>query len=158
MEIICNLFSEVRALSAYTMYIVWAAAIIGFAILEGITFQLVSIWFVFGSLAAFIASLLGASVTMQVIIWLVVSVLALAITRPIVKKKLTAKIQPTNADRCIGSDATVLETIDNARSVGQVKVDGKVWSARSLDGGIIEENTVVTVKKIEGVKLLVAKK
>lgn len=158
MEIICNLFSEVRALSAYTMYIVWAAAIIGFAILEGITFQLVSIWFVFGSLAAFIASLLGASVTVQVIIWLVVSVLALAITRPIVKKKLTAKIQPTNADRYIGSDATVLETIDNARSVGQVKVDGKVWSARSLDGGIIEENTVVTVKKIEGVKLLVAKK
>lgn len=145
-------------MNAYTMYIVWAAAIIGFAILEGITFQLVSIWFVFGSLAAFIASLLGASVTVQVIIWLVVSVLALAITRPIVKKKLTAKIQPTNADRCIGRDATVLETIDNARSVGQVKVDGKVWSARSLDGGIIEENTVVTVKKIEGVKLLVVKK
>mgnify|MGYP004423473915 FL=1 len=71
MEIICNLFSEVRALNAYTMYIVWAAAIIGFAILEGITFQLVSIWFVFGSLAAFIASLLGASVTVQVIVWLV---------------------------------------------------------------------------------------
>ena len=86
------------------------------------------------------------------------SALALAITRPIVKKKLTAKAQPTNADRCIGSDATVLETIDNARSVGQVKVDGKVWSARSLDGGIIEENTIVTVKKIEGVKLLVVKK
>lgn len=86
-------------MSAYTMYIVWAAAIIGFAILEGITFQLVSIWFVFGSLAAFIASLLGASVAVQVIIWLVVSVLALAITRPLVKKKLTAKIQPTNADR-----------------------------------------------------------
>lgn len=158
MEIICNLFSEVRALSTYTMYIVWAAAIIGFAILEGITFQLVSIWFVFGSIAAFIASLLGASVTVQVIIWLVVSALALAITRPIVKKKLTAKAQPTNADRCIGSDATVLEAIDNARSVGQVKVDGKVWSARSLDGGIIEENTIVTVKKIEGVKLLVVKK
>lgn len=158
MEIICNLFSEVRALSAYTMYIVWAAAIIGFAILEGITFQLVSIWFVFGSIAAFIASLLGASVTVQVIIWLVVSALALAITRPIAKKKLTAKAQPTNADRCIGSDATVLEAIDNARSVGQVKVDGKVWSARSLDGGIIEENTIVTVKKIEGVKLLVVKK
>ena len=145
-------------MSAYTMYIVWAAAIIGFAILEGITFQLVSIWFVFGSIAAFIASLLGASVTVQVIIWLVVSALALAITRPIVKKKLTAKAQPTNADRCIGSDATVLEAIDNARSVGQVKVDGKVWSARSLDGGIIEENTIVTVKKIEGVKLLVVKK
>lgn len=145
-------------MSTYTMYIVWAAAIIGFAILEGITFQLVSIWFVFGSIAAFIASLLGASVTVQVIIWLVVSALALAITRPIVKKKLTAKAQPTNADRCIGSDATVLEAIDNARSVGQVKVDGKVWSARSLDGGIIEENTIVTVKKIEGVKLLVVKK
>lgn len=69
-----------------------------------------------------------------------------------------AKGQLCVLDRCIGSDATVLETIDNARSVGQVKVDGKVWSARSLDGGIIEENTVVTVKKIEGVKLLVAKK
>ena len=142
----------------YTMYIVWAVAIVGFAVLEGITFQLVSIWFVFGSIAALIASLLGATVTVQVIVWLVVSAATLAATRPVIKKKLVAKVQPTNADRCIGADATVLEPIDNARSVGQVKVDGKVWSARSLDGEIIEKDTVVTVKKIEGVKLIVSKK
>lgn len=142
----------------YTMYIVWAVAIVGFAVLEGITFQLVSIWFVFGSIAALIASLLGATVTVQVIVWLVVSAVALAATRPVVKKKLAAKVQPTNADRCIGADATVLEAVDNTRSVGQVKVDGKVWSARSLDGEIIEKDTVVTVKKIEGVKLIVSKK
>lgn len=145
-------------MNEHTMYIIWAAAIIGFAVLEGITFQLVSIWFVFGSVASFIAALCGASVTVQIVVWLIVSAVALAVTRPIVKKRLTAKVQPTNADRCIGAEATVIETIDNARSVGQVKTDGKVWSARSIDGDVISENTVVTVEKIEGVKLIVKRK
>ena len=50
------------------MYIIWAAAIIGFGVLEAITVQLVSIWFVIGSVAGLVSALLGAPIYLQVII------------------------------------------------------------------------------------------
>lgn len=140
------------------MYIIWAAAILVLGILEGITVQLVSIWFVFGAVAALIASICGANITLQVIIFIAVSVVALLVTRPLVKKKITAKKQATNADRCIGLDGVVCEKIDNLKPSGLVKVDGKVWTARSADGSIIEPESIVKVEKIEGVKLIVSNK
>ena len=54
-------------------------------------------------------------------------------TRPIVKKKLTVKVEPTNADRCIGLIATVIEDINNIDGTGLVKVDGKIWTAKCED-------------------------
>ncbi|MBR3738003.1 MAG: NfeD family protein, partial [Eubacterium sp.] len=70
-------------------------------------------------------------------------------------KKINFKAQKTNADRCIGEDAVVCEEINNLEAKGQVKVDGKIWSARSSDGSIIPTDTIVTVEKIDGVKLIV---
>lgn len=140
------------------MYIIWAVAIVGFGVLEGITVQLVSIWFLAGAVAALIATFCNAPIYLQVIIWLVVSVVCLLVTRPIVKKKINTKMQPTNSDRNIGRDATVIETIDNLNAKGQVKVDGQVWTARSADDQIIPPNTIVVVEKIDGVKLIVKTK
>lgn len=140
------------------MYIIWAAAIVLFAVLEAITVQLVSIWFVLGSVAAFVLSLFDAPIYLQVAIWLVVSVVALIFTRPLAKKKLNSKVQPTNADRCIGGIATVVEEISNNQSTGQVRIDGKVWSARSINDETIGADALVVVQKIEGVKLIVSKK
>lgn len=142
-------------MDAHIMYLVWIAAILIFSIFEGITVQLVSIWFVIGSIAAFVSSLFNAPIYLQVIIFIAVSLVALVVTRPLVKKKLEVKIQPTNADRCIGQTATVVEEIDNINGKGQVKVDGKIWSARSLNDSIIKKDTIVTVEKIDGVKLIV---
>ena len=141
-----------------TMYIIWAVAIVAFGAIEGITFQLVSIWFVFGSIAALISAFLGAEFYVQIILWIAVSVAALLLTRPIVRKKLNTKVQPTNLDRCVGSKAMVIEDIDNANALGQVKIDGKIWTARSVDEQFIPKNSVVTVEKIEGVKLIVSNK
>ena len=140
------------------MYIVWAIAILLFGILEGITAQLVSIWFLLGSVAALIASFFGASTAVQVVIFVAVTIITLIATRPIVKKRINTKFEKTNADRCIGNDAVVVEEINNLEPTGQVKADGKIWSARSSDGTIIPENTVVTVEKIDGVKLIVKTK
>ena len=140
------------------MYIVWAIAILLFGILEGITAQLVSIWFLLGSVAALIASFFGASTAVQVVIFVAVTIITLIATRPIVKKRINTKFEKTNADRCIGNDAVVVEEINNLEPTGQVKADGKIWSARSSDGTIIPENTVVTVEKIDGVKLIVKAK
>jgi membrane protein implicated in regulation of membrane protease activity len=122
------------------------------------TAQLVSIWFVFGSITGLIAAICGAPIILQVIIFVLVTIITLIATRPIVKKKLNTKVQPTNADRCIGQDGVVIEEINNLAPSGQVKADGKIWTARSFDQSVIPNGTVVTVEKIDGVKLIVKTK
>lgn len=139
-------------------YILWGALIILFGFFEAVTAQLVSIWFVIGAIAALIAALLGATVPVQVIVFVAVSIIALLITRPIVKKYINPRKERTNADKVIGQDAVVIDDIDNVDGTGQVKVDGKVWSARSVDGAAIPAGSEVLVEKIEGVKLIVKAK
>lgn len=139
------------------MLVFWAVAIVVFGILEAITAQLVSIWFVIGSVGALIAAVCNAPIWIQVVIFIVISVLALLLTKPLVKKYIKPKMQKTNADRCIGSEGIVLEEINNLAATGQVKVNGNVWTARASNGEIIPVDTVVIIDKIEGVKLLVTK-
>ena len=140
------------------MYIVWAVALVAFGIFEGLTAQLVSIWFVVGSAAALAATALHAPLWVQLVVFFAVSLIVLAVTRPIVKKRLQKELQKTNADRCIGQDAVVIEEINNLLTSGQVKVDGQVWTARSSDKSVIPVGSVVKVDKIDGVKLLVTLK
>ncbi len=140
-----------------TMYIVWAGLIILFAVIEGMTVQLVSIWFVIGSVAGLICSLLKAPVWLQITVAVAVSIIALIITRPIIKKHITPKITPTNADRVIGKVGIVDEDIDNTKAVGLVSVDGQIWSARAQDGELIAKGEQVDVLKIEGAKIIVKK-
>lgn len=141
-----------------TMNIIWIVAIIGFAVLEAATAQLVSIWFVIGAFAALISSLCNAPLYIQLILFTVVTVLALVVTRPLVKKYIKPKIVPTNADRVIGKTAIVTEEINSIEAKGLVKVNGESWSARALDDSVIETDTLVEVVKISGVKLIVKKK
>ena len=65
------------------MYIFWAVAIVAFGFLEGITAQLVSIWFVLGSIGALITAFAGGDIKLQLIVFVAVSVLTLIATRPI---------------------------------------------------------------------------
>ena len=133
----------------------WLGAMVVFGIVEALTAGLVSIWFVAGSAAALIGALLGAGMGVQVALFLAVSALALAVTRPLLRKVIDAKAVPTNADRVLGDSGKVTETIDNENSTGAVYVDGKTWTARSADGSVIPAGTRVTVERIEGVKLFV---
>ncbi len=137
------------------MYVVWAVLIVAFCVLEGVTAQLVSIWFVIGAVAALIARFLGAGLIIQIVIFIAVSIIALLITRPLVRKKLNTQAEKTNADRCIGMQGVVTEEINNLAPTGQVKADGKIWTARSATGEVIPAGTVITVEKIDGVKLIV---
>ena len=136
---------------------VWLVMLVVFIVLEAATVQLVSVWFALGALAALIASLLHAGPLIQVIVFIAVSAISFAVTRPLVKKFSAGKIQKTNADRCIGDTAIVTEEINNLEAKGQVKVNGNIWSARNEDEGIIPEGEKVTVIRIEGVKLIVKK-
>ena len=136
---------------------VWLGAAVVFGIVEALTAGLVSIWFVAGSAAALIAAFLGAGLGLQVALFLVVSAAALAATRPLVRRYAEGKAVPTNLDRVLGDSGKVTETIDNENSTGAVYVDGKTWTARSADGSVIPEGSVVEILRMEGVKLFVEK-
>lgn len=142
-------------LSENTVYIIWAAAIIVFGIAEAATAQLVSIWFVIGAVAGLISAFCDANLYVQLIVFIAVSVLALVITRPLVKKYIKPKKEHTNADRVLTQEGIVVEEINNTLGKGQVKVDGKLWTARSENGDIIPEGSIVKTEKISGVKLIV---
>ena len=140
---------------AQYMLAFWIVMLVVFVVIEAITAQLVTIWFAVGSVAALIAEMLGAEVWLQWLVFVAVSAVVIIATRPLVKKITKQKVQPTNADRCIGQTAVVTEEINNIEAKGAVKVGGIVWSARSETGEIIEAGKTVTVTKIDGVKLIV---
>ena len=137
------------------MITIWAVAIVVFMVIEALTVSIASIWFALGSICALIAALLGAPVWLQIGWFLAISIVTLIFTRPVIKKYVHNKRQPTNADRVIGMKASVREEIDNLAAKGSVMVDGKEWTARSADGEKIASGKIVTVLAIEGVKLIV---
>ena len=139
------------------MTIIWIAAIIIFGIAEAATAGLVSIWFVAGAVAALLSLELGAVLWLQIVVFLAVSIAALVATRPLAHKMLDKTIVPTNADRVLHHTAKVTETIDNENTTGAVYIDGKTWTARSEDGDVIARGSMVTIVRMEGVKLFVRK-
>ena len=138
------------------MIVFWVVALVVFLIVEAVTAGLVSIWFVFGSLIALLCAALGAAVWLQIVWFIVVSVATLVLTRPLVKRYVDNRSIATNADRNIGRTAVCTERIDNLAATGAVQLSGVVWSARSADDSVtVEPGERVTVRAIEGVKLIV---
>lgn len=135
--------------------IVWLVLIPVFLLIEASTVVLVSIWFALGSLAALLLSLLGASVGLQVAVFLIVSAISLTALRPLVRKYINPKLTKTNVDAVVGTTGLVTVAIDNVSAVGQVKLGAMYWTARSTAGEAIPEGTLVRVDKIEGVKVFV---
>ena len=136
--------------------IVWLVLTAVFLLTEAATVTVVSLWFAAGSLTAMITALLGGSIWLQAVIFLVVSAAALTALRPLVRKYLTPAITATNIDSVIGSIGIVTSDIDNISALGQIKLNGMEWSARSTSGETIPTGTKVRVDKIEGVKVFVS--
>ena len=135
---------------------VWLGAVVVFAIVEAMTVGLTSIWFALGALGGFVAALAGAQLLVQLGTFVVVTAVALAVTRPLVKKAVgRQKGEATNADRVLGETAKVTETIDNLSGTGAVYVDGKTWTARSAGEETIPRGALVRVERMEGVTLFV---
>ena len=135
---------------------IWLVLLIAFAGIEGITAGLVSIWFCAGSLVALFAAWMGSSLAVQIGLFAIVSVIAMAVIRPMARRWVEPKAEKTNADRILEAEALVTETIDNVQASGQIKVGGSTWTARSANGDVIPEGTLVQVERIEGVKAIVA--
>jgi len=136
--------------------VMWLAAAIVLGIIEGLTYALVSIWIAAGAVAAAIAGVCGLSVTMQWAVFVIVSIIMLAVTRPFVKK-IAVKNIPTNSDRIIGELGAVIEKVDPITRTGQIKVMGQIWSAKSENNSVIGEGESVEVVEIVGVRAVVRK-
>ena len=137
--------------------ILWLFAVILFVIIECLSYQLISIWMAFGAIAALIVCWLGGNFTVQFIVFAIVSVLLIILTRPLCKRFINAKTERTNADRIIGKKAIVISEISNIKNQGSVRVNGMEWSARSDNNEKISVGETVEIVKIEGVKLIVRK-
>lgn len=139
-------------MTAYLPWI-WLAAIVVFAIAEAVTVQLVSIWFVAGSVAALVVSLFSKSLLAQLVVFMLVTGITLVFTRPLAAKKLETRRVATNADRVIGRTAVVHIGLDPV-SGGRVEVDGQTWSARCTEA--LPAGSFCRVNAIEGVTLVVS--
>lgn len=132
----------------------WAGIAIASVLLEIATVSaLVSIWFAFGALAAMIISIFNNTFWIQMVVFLVVSlVLALAI-RPLTAKLLRGTAIPTNADRLIGMRTALLEDISSEH--GTLKAGGLIWNVISHNGKPIKKGAEVEILAMDGNKLIV---
>ena len=127
----------------------WLIAMIVFVAAEAATVSLVALWFVGGSLA----SLLGASVAVQVVLFTIVSAALLALFRPALRKYIAVKKTSTNADRLVGQEAVVTQAIGGGIDAGEVKLSGVLWTA--LADTPIAAGAYVRVLRVEGAKVYV---
>ena len=138
-------------------WVIWLVIAVVMLIIEAVTTGLATLWFAVGAIVAMIMDLCGASVPLQVIVMAVVSIVCFVLCMIWVRPKLESlrkkNIQRTNADRLIGREGIVIVPLNITEGKGQVKVDGQVWSAKAEAD--IAEGIRVTVKAIEGVKLVV---
>ena len=124
---------------------------------ELMTASLVSIWFVFGAFSAVILAMIGAPLWLQIVTFLIVSMIGIMCFRTLWVKKLKTKITPTNLDRLVGKRVIVTVGIDNNIDQGEVKVNGQLWTARSVDEKTINPGEKVEIVRVDGNTLVVKK-
>lgn len=136
--------------------IAWLIALIVFLVIEGVTVTLVCIWFAGGALIGMLAAALHAPIWLQVLLFLLISIILLVYTRPIAMKYFNKNREKTNVSGVIGKQAIVVDEINNLQGLGKATVSGQEWTARNVvEEEIIPVGTVVVVEEIKGVKLMV---
>lgn len=140
-----------------TWTIFWIFLLVSTLIVELATVGLVSLWFTIGSACALACDFLGFNAVIQWVVFIVVSVCGILLFRSFWVNKMKKQIIPTNADANIGKEVLVTECINNLLNQGEVKINGQLWSAQSLNGEELEKNTKVVIRKIEGNQVFVEK-
>ena len=135
--------------------IFWICAIIVFALTEGLTAGLVSIWFAVGALMGLIASLFTQSIFTQSVVFILTSAICFILMRKFALGEFKKKNSQTGIDRLIGEKIIITKTVDNLKNEGLAKVNDLEWKVKSVNDEIIDEGKIAIVEKIEGVKLIV---
>ena len=137
------------------MLYVWIAVLVAAVVVEALTNDFVAIWFFPAAIVSMILSLFDTSPWLQLLLFLIIGLLLVVATRPLCRKFLVSKQEKTNVDAIVGKVCIVTEEIRNIDEMGEVKLGGLRWSARSAEDRVIPVGEQVTVKEIQGVKLIV---
>ncbi|MBQ9124645.1 MAG: NfeD family protein [Acholeplasmatales bacterium] len=143
-------------MEAYMVW-VWLAAFVLAIIIEACTQEFVSIWFAVGSLVSLIINTL-VPIWAEVIIFAIVSFVALILTRPLVKKMTERSARYTNVDEFVGKRVKVNKAISKFIA-GEVKINGIEYTAilmENSDEEILEES-IVEIVALKGNKVVVKK-
>lgn len=136
--------------------IYWLIAFVVFVGIEVATMALTTIWFAGGAFIAFLLSLMGVGVEIQLAVFVIASFLLLFLTRPFASKYINRNTVKTNAEGLVGKEARVTEEINDDLDTGTAMLAGQEWTARTEDRAVvIPAGTMVRVKAIKGVKLIV---
>lgn len=138
-----------------TMIYIWIGIIVLALIVEGMTAGLTSLWFVPAAAVCILLELLKVPQPIQILVFLAVSLILVICFRKLSKKSRHVATNVT--DMVIGGEAVVTEKIDPSAETGEVKIDGKRWSARLENGECAEIGEHVEVLRIAGVKLICKK-
>ena len=106
-------------------------------------------------IGAAIVAWIGYGFWMQLLVFAVLSIVSMALFRPLAVKYLNRDKEKTNIDEVVGKTVVVTKQIDNEMAAGEVQLNGMSWTARSESGRVIPEQERVTVVSVEGVKLIV---
>ena len=131
---------------------IWVGLIIALTLIEVLTTNLVTIWYIASALIALVVSFFVDSYLIQFSIFVIIGTILLFTTRDYLLKLLGDKKEKTNLDRVVGMIGIVTEEISKKRP-GEVKVDGKRWTA--IADKKIKVDSAVKVLEIDGVKLKV---
>jgi membrane protein implicated in regulation of membrane protease activity len=137
-------------------WVVWALVAVGLAAGEIFTPGLFFLGPVaVAAVAAMVLAAAGASVVIQLIVFVAGSIATLAVLRPIARRHLRVPaITRTGTDALVGQRALVLQRVD--AEGGRVRIGGEEWTARAyVDDGVYEPGARVEVVKIEGATALV---
>ena len=134
------------------MWVNWLLLILILSFIEISTVNLVSIWFIVSAFVSLILSIFNVPFIIQFAVFVILGVILFIVTKPFLSK--FSKSVKTNCDRVIGMQGIVTEEI-RKNVIGEVKVDGKKWSAISDEHICIKENVIID--SISGVKLKVHK-
>ena len=137
------------------LWMLWLILVFFLIVLEACTVNLVSIWFIISGIVSLFVSIFCDNFLIQFAIFVLLGIFLLLTTRKFLKRYIKPNKEKTNLDRILGEVAIVTDAILK-NAVGEVKVDGKRWSAIAKEE--IQVGEEVIVEKIDGVKLIVRKK
>lgn len=127
-----------------------------FFIIEIATVGFLVFWLGIGALLAMITSFITSNIIAQTIVFVVSSCILIPLTKPLADKFTGKKSVPTNSYSLINKHGIVTSDINPIEGIGQVKVNGEIWSAKTDDESTITKGTEIEVLKIDGVKLIVS--
>ena len=134
-----------------TMIVVWAVVMALTLLLEFFTVDFFASCFSLGALVALVLAACGVNVYWQVTIFFILTIVALCVARPLLKRWLKKPTVPTNVDQNFGKKVRLLTDVVDGTS--SIKINDVVWKVTCEAN--LKQNDEVMIERVEGNKMIV---